>query len=139
MSCISSTPLFQDIDERELEQEIEQMAFVQMQDSMDLEYRDDGYLQLVLKILGLMCDGQNKTLQDYLREQPDNIKSVNLVAETARFLALVYSSINKNTMAVVTELFQALVEFTGVSVGSCLRSCKHVHVHTCTCMYMYVF
>ena len=37
--------------------------------SLNLEYRDDGYLQLVLKILGLMCDGQNATLQDYLREQ----------------------------------------------------------------------
>ena len=90
------------------------MAFSQMQESIDLEYRDDGYLQLVLKILGLMCDGQNQVLQDYLREQPDNIKSVNLVAETSRFLALVYSSINKNTMPVVTELFQTLVEFASV-------------------------
>ena len=108
--------VLQDVDEKELEKEIEQMAFSQMQESIDLEYRDDGYLKLVLKILGLMCDGQNEVLQDYLREQPDNIKSVNLVAETARFLALVYSSINKNTMPVVTELFQTLVEFASVSV-----------------------
>lgn len=28
-----------------------------------LEYKDDGYIQLVLKIIGLMCDGQNRTLQ----------------------------------------------------------------------------
>ena len=115
----------QDVDEKELEKEIEQMAFSQMQESIDLEYRDDGYLKLVLKILGLMCDGQNEVLQDYLREQPDNIKSVNLVAETARFLALVYSSINKNTMPVVTELFQTLVEFSSVSLRVLMRLCNY--------------
>ena len=59
----------QDMDEKELERQIEERAYEQMEESMDLEYRDDGYLQLVLKILGLMCDGQNATLQDYLREQ----------------------------------------------------------------------
>ena len=36
--------LRQDVDEKELEREIEQMAFSQMQESIDLEYRDDGYL-----------------------------------------------------------------------------------------------
>lgn len=61
--------LLQDMDEKELEKEMEELAYSQLQDSMDLEYSDDGYLQLVLKILGLMCDGQNKVLQDYLREQ----------------------------------------------------------------------
>ena len=54
-------------------------------------------------------------VQDYLREQPDNIKSVNLIAETARFLSLVYSSINTKTIGLVTELFNTLVEFTSVS------------------------
>ena len=29
----------------------------------ELDYRDDGYIELVLKILGLMCDGQNRVLQ----------------------------------------------------------------------------
>ena len=28
-----------------------------------LDYSDDGYIELVLRILGLMCDGQNQTLQ----------------------------------------------------------------------------
>ena len=53
--------------------------------------------------------------QDYLREQPDNIKSVNLVAETAKFLQLLYSSINAETITLVTELFNTLIEFTSVS------------------------
>ena len=32
-------------------------------EQIDLDYRDEGYIELVLKILGLMCDGQNATLQ----------------------------------------------------------------------------
>ena len=28
-----------------------------------LDTRDDGFIELVLKMLGLMCDGQNDTLQ----------------------------------------------------------------------------
>jgi len=32
-------------------------------EEMDMEYEDDGYIELVLKVLGLMCDGQNTQLQ----------------------------------------------------------------------------
>lgn len=113
--------------------DLAELAVMSMEDSDVLEYKDDGYIELVLKILGLVCDGQNLTLQvwlqrfhiwcnliafvqDYLREQPDNIKSVNLIAETARFLSLVYSSISVKTIGLVTELFSTLVEFTSVSI-----------------------
>ena len=34
-----------------------------MSDGDVLEYKDDGYIELVLKIMGLTCDGQNRTLQ----------------------------------------------------------------------------
>ena len=28
-----------------------------------MDYKDEGYLELVLKVLGQMCDGQNQILQ----------------------------------------------------------------------------
>ena len=31
--------------------------------SDDLEFKDDGYIELVLRVLGLMCDNQHKGLQ----------------------------------------------------------------------------
>jgi len=34
-----------------------------MKDDSLLDYKDEGYIELVLRMLGLMCDGQNKTLQ----------------------------------------------------------------------------
>ena len=57
---------------------------------------------------------QNFFVQDYLREQMDNIKSVNLVAETAEFLGLLYSSINEFTVGLITQVFETLVEFCQV-------------------------
>ena len=44
----------------------------------------------------------------------DNIKSVNLVAETAEFLGLLYSSINEFTVGLITQVFETLVEFCQV-------------------------
>ena len=32
-------------------------------DSSSAEYRNDGYIELVLKVMARMCDGQNKQLQ----------------------------------------------------------------------------
>ena len=34
----------------------------------------DTSTKLVLEVIGLMCDGQRKSMQDYLRCQPDNFK-----------------------------------------------------------------
>ena len=55
------------------------------------DLRDSGEIDLVVEMLGLLCDGQNGRTQDYLREQRDNIKSVNLVAECAKYLDLLYA------------------------------------------------
>ena len=54
-------------------------------------------------------------LQDYLREQPDNIKSVNLVAETTRFLNILYGNVNEKSAPLIIQLFDTLVEFASVS------------------------
>ena len=62
----------------------------------------------------------NILYQDYLREQPDNMKSFNIVAETAGFLNLVYSNINPQNIDLVIQLYETLNEFTVVS-NICLK------------------
>ena len=49
----------QNLDEEELE------ALIASAGEMptDLEFKDDGYIELVLRILGLMCDNQHVGLQ----------------------------------------------------------------------------
>ncbi len=40
----------------------------------DVLANDNTWTTLVLEVVGLMCDGQHTTLQNYLRDQPDNFK-----------------------------------------------------------------
>ncbi|KAL4233979.1 hypothetical protein ACF0H5_005634 [Mactra antiquata] len=73
---------------------------------------NSGYIELALKVMARMCDGQNHTLQDYLREQPDNVKSFNIIGETTQFLNVIYSNINAETIDLVIQLFDTMTEFT---------------------------
>ncbi len=41
---------------------------------VDILDSDNTWTTLVLEVVGLMCDGQHRTLQNYLRDQPDNFK-----------------------------------------------------------------
>ena len=62
-----------------------------------------------------MCDGQYQPMQNYLREQPDNIKTINLVSETCTFLSSLYVDVTKDTIVLITNALQALIEMSVVS------------------------
>ena len=47
---------------------------------MLLKFQDSHHVKLALRVLGLMCDGQYRLMQNYLREQKDNLASVNVVS-----------------------------------------------------------
>ena len=53
-----------------------------------LRLQDSSNIKLALRVLGLMCDGQYRLMQNYLREQPDNIHNINIVGEVAMFLQM---------------------------------------------------
>lgn len=71
---------------------------------------DTHWTSLVLEVIGLMCDGQNRTLQHYLREQPDNFKTVNVVAEVTTFLHTYTAGFNRENMGQIARILQALIE-----------------------------
>jgi hypothetical protein len=73
-------------------------------------YTNVFYVYWCILLYAILC------WQNYLREQPDNIKSVNLVGETTKFLNILYSNISDKSMPLVVQLFDTLVEFTSVSV-----------------------
>ncbi|XP_076449737.1 inositol 1,4,5-trisphosphate-gated calcium channel ITPR1-like isoform X2 [Babylonia areolata] len=97
------------VEEAGLEEDVETALDEGVRDM--LEYKDDGYIELVLKVLARICDGQHVGLQNYLREQPDNVKTFNIVGETAQFLNVVYTTINSKTIDLVIQLFNTLNEF----------------------------
>ena len=47
------------MDSKELTQLVEES----MEEEAEMDYHDDGYMELMLRMMGLMCDGQNTTLQ----------------------------------------------------------------------------
>ena len=57
-----------------------------------------------------MCDGQNRKMQNYLREQKDNLISVNVVGEVALFIQSFSLNINRETMDLVHLILQTLIE-----------------------------
>ena len=67
-------------------------------------------MKLALKVLGLMCDGQYRLMQNYLREQRDNIVTINVVAEVSLFLQHFCTNINAHTMDLVHLILQTLIE-----------------------------
>ncbi|PAA53234.1 hypothetical protein BOX15_Mlig001696g3 [Macrostomum lignano] len=100
------------------EGDIEELATRIVMEDENMQMKDDGYIELVLRVLAYVCDGQNTKLQDYLREQPDNIKSINLVAETSRFLGLTYTAINKSSISLIIQIFDSLVEFASGNLSN---------------------
>lgn len=43
-----------------------------------------GFTELLVRIMQLLCEAQFNEMKDYLREQTDNVKSVNLVCARMR-------------------------------------------------------
>ena len=70
---------------------------------------------MALRVLGLMCDNHNRQLQNYLREQPDNIKTINLVSEICIFLQSFYVDATKDNISLINQVIQTLIEISLVS------------------------
>eukprot|EP00050_Salpingoeca_kvevrii_P002520 m.196116 g.196116 ORF g.196116 m.196116 type:complete len:2530 (-) comp10628_c0_seq6:379-7968(-) len=77
----------------------------------ELEVRDEGNIELVLRILQNMCEGQNDVLKSYLHRQPDNIRSIDLVAQTSEYLHVVTEEISAETIDLTIQTLETLVEF----------------------------
>lgn len=82
-----------------------------------VQFQDLKHIELALKVLGLMCDGQYLEMQNYLREQRQSINSINMVGEVTTFLQQIFQGqhINPETLDVVNQLLQTLIE---MSVGN---------------------
>jgi inositol 1,4,5-triphosphate receptor type 1 len=71
--------------------------------------------ELALKVLGQICNGQNRVMQNFFREQPDSIANVNLVGKVATFLQQQHSEINQQNIELIQEVVETLLE---MSVGN---------------------
>ncbi|XP_019849951.1 PREDICTED: inositol 1,4,5-trisphosphate receptor-like [Amphimedon queenslandica] len=78
----------------------------------DILHHDALWINLVLEVIGLMCDGQNRTLQDYLREQLDNYRTINVVAEVVAFLHTFATDLSLTNLEQISTVIQSLIELS---------------------------
>jgi hypothetical protein len=83
---------------------------------------DTAIMQIILRFLQLLCENHNKDLQNYLRVQPNNKNSYNLVCETLQFLdsqcgsttgglGLLGLWITENNVHLVNQTLESLTEY----------------------------
>ena len=56
--------------------------------------------------------------QHYLREQPDNLTSINIVRDTMPIIGAIYSNLNRRNIQLAIHLFTTLNEFITVSAAT---------------------
>ena len=84
-------------------------------------------METTLRFLGYLCDSQNRTMQNYFREQRDNIKTINLVSETCVFLQSFYVDVvTKENIELITESLNTIIE---MCVVRALLLYHHHYVH----------
>lgn len=93
-------------------------------------------LELALHFMQLLCEGHNADLQNYLRAQPDHIKSIDLVTLCVELLHVMIQEVDKHTVDVLiqacdwcfssmTDSAAALGDTGGVCAGLCAEPAGH--------------
>eukprot|EP00026_Physarum_polycephalum_P000121 Phypoly_transcript_00121.p1 GENE.Phypoly_transcript_00121~~Phypoly_transcript_00121.p1 ORF type:complete len:2101 (+),score=228.03 Phypoly_transcript_00121:347-6649(+) len=77
----------------------------------DDKFQEVGYIFQILRFLQLLCEGHNLELQNYLRSQTNNIKSYDLISETAAFLEALEREIDATNIDIAIQLFVTLTEY----------------------------
>ena len=72
-------------------------------------------------MLGLICDGQFKAMQNFLREQSESLQSINMVAELTSFLHQIHETrtLNFDTLRLFSQILQALIEMCTGNFKNC--------------------
>lgn len=83
---------------------------------------DIAIMEIILRFLQLLCENHNSELQNYLRVQPANKTTYNLVCETLQFLDCICGSttgglgllglwINENNVHLINQALETLTEY----------------------------
>ena len=83
---------------------------------------DIAIMEVILRFLQLLCENHNADLQNYLRIQPNNKTSYNLVCETLQFLDCICGSttgglgllglwINEHNVELINQTLESLTEY----------------------------
>jgi hypothetical protein len=72
---------------------------------------EESHVDLVLRFMQLLCEGHNLELQDYLRRQPESIRSVDMISATAAYIDALTPNVNPFNVRIATLAMDAIAEF----------------------------
>ena len=75
------------------------------------KFQETGFILDILRFLQLLCEGHNLKLQNYLRSQTQNVKSYDLISETASYLEALYREIDSTNIDIAVQVFTTLTEY----------------------------
>lgn len=80
-------------------------------------FHDLSHIELIMKVIGLMCDGQYREMQDFIRAQSEQMHGVGLVGEVTTFLQTFHRNqhLDSGTIKTLHRMLQTLIE---MSVGN---------------------
>lgn len=84
---------------------------VMVESEEPVEVKDKGNLVVLMSVLSNLCEGTNTSIQDYLRDQPDNIKTVNVIELSCNALGVIAQETDATTYPLLTQLLATLAEF----------------------------
>ncbi|KAI9202390.1 uncharacterized protein BJ171DRAFT_584291 [Polychytrium aggregatum] len=73
-------------------------------------HRDWAITRSVMRLLQLLVEGHNLPLQDYVRIQPDNIKTFDLVKDTVEYLHAVVPVASKVNVDVIVQVLNTIID-----------------------------
>eukprot|EP00730_Choanoeca_flexa_P002797 TRINITY_DN11178_c0_g1_i2.p1 TRINITY_DN11178_c0_g1~~TRINITY_DN11178_c0_g1_i2.p1 ORF type:complete len:1472 (+),score=415.20 TRINITY_DN11178_c0_g1_i2:98-4417(+) len=98
-----------------------------VEDDRRIVIEDDGNIELVLRVLQYMCEGYNMVLKGYIHAQQDNIRSIDLVEQTAVYFGAVIEETSNETIALLIQIVDSLLEFSQGSLTN-QRAIFNAHV-----------
>ncbi|KAJ3127785.1 hypothetical protein HK098_005784 [Nowakowskiella sp. JEL0407] len=68
--------------------------------------------QDVMRLIQLLVEGHVFSLQNYVRNQPDNLKSFDLVKDVVEYLQAIVPIINEYNVALIVQVFDTLIDLS---------------------------
>ncbi|KAJ3106266.1 hypothetical protein HDU97_006717 [Phlyctochytrium planicorne] len=68
-------------------------------------------IRSIMRLLQLLVEGHNLNIQEYMRHQPDNVKTFDLVKDVVDYLHVVIPLASEQILPLVIQVFDTLIDF----------------------------
>jgi hypothetical protein len=82
---------------------------------------DYSLIRSVMRLIQLLVEGHNLSIQEYVHMQPDNLKTFDLVRDVVDYLHAIVPVISEQNLPLVTQVFDTIIDLAQVSFFAVIR------------------